>query len=170
MQLCAALRMRWSDIGAYDHEQHAHQVMSKEQTTVEKLMYGSELVAARMATEMIIKLIDTYSVWLGCRWMDPPYCSETMNMSVLLSTNVPSSQLRKKHNAIAYHRVREAIAGGVIRFAKVLPVDNFADVLTKPLPKDTFLTLINPILFRKPDSFTAAMSIDGREGARTVRV
>jgi hypothetical protein len=31
------------------------------------------------------------------------------NMSVVLNTTVPSSVLKKKHNAIAYHRVREAI-------------------------------------------------------------
>jgi hypothetical protein len=30
------------------------------------------------------------------------------NMSVVLNTAVPSSVLKKKHNAISYHRVREA--------------------------------------------------------------
>ena len=42
----------------------------------------------------------------------------------------------KKHNAIAYHRVREAIAGGIICFAKVDSKGNLANCLTKPLPKD----------------------------------
>ena len=141
--------------------------LSKRQKTVETSTYGSELVAARMATELIIEY--RYMLRMFGVPIDGPTLMLGDNMSVLLSTSVPSSQLRKKHNAIAYHRVREAIAGGVIRFAKVLSADNFADVLTKPLPKDTFLTLINPILFRKPDSFTAAKSIDGGEGTRTVR-
>jgi len=38
------------------------------------------------------------------------------NMSVVLNTSVPSSVLKKKHNAIAYHRVREAIASVVIPY------------------------------------------------------
>jgi hypothetical protein len=41
------------------------------------------------------------------------------NMSVVLNTTVPSSFLKKKHNAIAYHRVREAIAARIMRFAYI---------------------------------------------------
>ena len=96
------------------------------------------------------------------------------NRSVVLNTTVPSSQLRKKHNAIAYHRVREAIAGGVIRFAKVDTKDNLADVLTKPLGTDGFLELISGVLFRKPRSFRAVAKqkdkdLDRKEGARLGR-
>ena len=40
------------------------------------------------------------------------------NMSVVLNTTVPSSSLKKKCNAIAYHRVREAIAENTINIAK----------------------------------------------------
>jgi hypothetical protein len=39
------------------------------------------------------------------------------NMSVDLNTTVPSSVLKKKHNTIAYHRVREDIAARIMRFA-----------------------------------------------------
>jgi hypothetical protein len=38
------------------------------------------------------------------------------NTSVVLNTSVPSSVLKKKQNAIAYHRFREAIAAGILRF------------------------------------------------------
>jgi hypothetical protein len=38
-------------------------------------------------------------------------------MSVFLNATVPSSSLKKKHNTIAYQRVREAIAASVMRFA-----------------------------------------------------
>jgi hypothetical protein len=37
------------------------------------------------------------------------------NMPVLLNTIVPSSVLKKKHNAIADHLVREAIADRIMR-------------------------------------------------------
>ncbi len=38
---------------------------------------------------------------------------------------------KKKHNAIAYHRVREAVAAGTIRIAYEPSETNLADLLTK---------------------------------------
>jgi hypothetical protein len=38
---------------------------------------------------------------------------------VVLNTKNPSSVLKKKHNAIAYHRVRETIAARIMRFAYI---------------------------------------------------
>ena len=52
-------------------------------------------------------------------------------MSVVLNTSVPSSVLKKKHTKIAYHRVREAIAAKVMRFAYVKCKENVSDVTTK---------------------------------------
>jgi hypothetical protein len=49
--------------------------------------------------------------------LDGPELMLRDNMSVLLNITVPSSVLKKKHNAIAYHRVREAIAARIMRFA-----------------------------------------------------
>ena len=72
-------------------------------------------------------------------------------MSVVLNTTVPSSVLKKKHNAIAYHRVREAIAAGIIRFYHIRSEDNLADVLTNPLPHCIFYRLIRPWLFCAPE-------------------
>ena len=59
------------------------------------------------------------------------------NMLVVLNTTVPSSALKKKCNAIAYHRVREAIAAKIIKFGHIQSSENFADICTKQLqPKD----------------------------------
>jgi hypothetical protein len=63
------------------------------------------------------------------------------NMSVILNTTIPSSQLMKKHNAIAYYRVCEAIAGKIVKFVHIKSTENIADVLTKPLPNEQFLGL-----------------------------
>ena len=76
------------------------------------------------------------------------------NMSVVLNTTIPSSQLKKKHNAIAYHRVREAIAGKIIRFAHIASTENVADILTKPLGNDAFQYLMRKHLYRKPSNWT----------------
>ena len=63
---------------------------------------------------------------------------------------VLSSALKKKHNAIAYYRVREAIAARLIRFCHIDSKIKVADVLTKPLDNQTFHLLIRPFLFRNP--------------------
>ena len=41
------------------------------------------------------------------------------NQSVLTNSTVPHSQLNKRHNALAYHRVQEAIAAAVMKFFKI---------------------------------------------------
>jgi hypothetical protein len=89
--------------------------ISKRQKTVETSIYGSELVASRVATELILEIrymlrslgvaLDGSSLMLGD------------DMSVVLNTTVSSSVLKKKHNSIANHRVREAIAARIMRFA-----------------------------------------------------
>jgi hypothetical protein len=70
------------------------------------------------------------------------------NISVVLNTTVPSSVLKKKHNAIAYHPVREAIAARIMRFAYIKSEENVSDVLTKPLSNEKFHNLMKRLLFR----------------------
>ena len=59
----------------------------------------------------------------------------------------PESPLKKKHAAINYHRVREAIAAGTIQVAKEDTQTNLADILTKPLPGPRLRELIGHILW-----------------------
>ena len=120
---------------------------SKRQKTVETSTYGSEMVAARIATEMIMEF--RYKL----RMLGVPVHEPAMllgdNESVIMSSTLPSSKIKKKHNACAYHRIREAIAAGVMRFAYVKSAENYADCLTKALGKDAFHSLVQPTLFRK---------------------
>ena len=53
------------------------------------------------------------------------------NQSVLTNSTVPHSQLNKRHNALAYHRVREAIAAAVMKFFKIDGKKNPSDILSK---------------------------------------
>jgi len=82
--------------------------------------------------------------------LDGPAVMLGDNMSVVLNTTVPSSPLKKKHQACNYHRIREAIAANIVRFAHVESVNNYADLLTKPLPPATHQALVKPWLFRQP--------------------
>ena len=52
-------------------------------------------------------------------------------MSVITNLSVPSSVLRKRHNAICYHRVREAQTAGIIRVGWIEGKHNIADLFTK---------------------------------------
>ena len=62
------------------------------------------------------------------------YCD---NEAVTKNVMNPESTLKRKHNSIAYHRTREAVAAGTIRVTKEDGTTNLADVLTKLLPQAT---------------------------------
>ncbi len=118
---------------------------SKRQNTVETSTFGSEFIAAKIAVELIEGL--RYKLWMFGVPIDGPanvYCD---NNSVVTNSIRPESTLKKKHNAIAYHKVREAIAQGTIRIAKEPGETNLADILTKPLPGPRMRTFIQHILY-----------------------
>ena len=118
---------------------------SKRQNTVEASTFGSEFIALRIAVEMIEGL--RYKLrMMGIRIKGPctVFCD---SQAVVLNTTRPESQLKKKHCAIAYHRVREAIAARIIRIVKIDGTENLADILTKPLPGPRLRELARDILW-----------------------
>ena len=72
------------------------------------------------------------------------------NNSVVLSCTMHNSVLKKKHAACSYHRVREAIVGGILKFSHVPSELNYADILTMPVPGPLFRQLVHALLFRVP--------------------
>ena len=87
---------------------------SKKQSTVEMTTYGSEFVAAKIATKLIMDL--RYSL----RYLEVPIKSKSYmfgdNRSVVTSATLPHSTLSKRHNILTLYRVREAIATKIIDF------------------------------------------------------
>jgi hypothetical protein len=71
---------------------------------VETSTYGSELIASRIASELILEIM--YKLLSLGVALDGPALMLGDNMSVVLYATVPSSVLKKKHNEIAYHHVR----------------------------------------------------------------
>jgi len=69
------------------------------------------------------------------------------NASVLTNSTDLASTLKKKHNSIAYHKIREAVAAGTIRIAWVDSEKNLADLLTKPLTGSKLHGLCEKILY-----------------------
>ena len=91
-----------------------YKTISKRQSTVESSTYGSELVASRIAVDLAIEIRYVLRM-LGVKILGPTLLLGD-NKSVILNSSTPSSVLKKKHCAINYHRVREAIAAQVVKF------------------------------------------------------
>ena len=72
------------------------------------------------------------------------------NKGVVLNTTLPSSTLKKKHNAIAYHRVREAVAAKIINIHHIDGKENVADLLTKALDGTSFRKHVHTCLQKIP--------------------
>ena len=139
---------------------------SKKQSTVETATYGSEFVAARVATEHIMDLRYTLRM-LGAPLDGPAYMFGD-NMSVVTSSTVPTSTLKKRHNALSYHRIREAIAMKIIKFGFVGSKDNFADPLTKFLSNGEAYPLLKPHLFWPSRSALDSVTPDPHSDPRGV--
>ena len=107
---------------------------SKRQNTVESSTFGSEFVAMKIATEMIEGL--RYKLRMLGIEIDGPANVFCDNESVVKNVTKPESTLTKKHNAVAYHKVREAAAAGTLRVCHEPGKQNVADMLTKILPRD----------------------------------
>jgi hypothetical protein len=118
---------------------------SKRQNTVESSTFGSEFVAMRTAVELIQGLRQKLR-WFGIS-IEGPANVYGDNESVINSAQKPEITLSKKHNGIAYHKCREAVASGMIRVAYENTLSNLADLLTKPLPQPRREVLIDCFMY-----------------------
>jgi hypothetical protein len=102
---------------------------SKKQATVETATYGSEFVAARTCVEQIIDLRLAF-YYLGVPLRSTSYMFGD-NKTVVDSSMNPYGKLHKRHTALSFHRVREAVASGMVGFYHLASEDNPADILSK---------------------------------------
>jgi len=115
---------------------------SKRQATVDTSTYGSELVVARIAVDLLVEM--RYKLRMLGAPIETPSVMYGDNMSVVLSTTFPLSTLKKKHQALAWHCVCEACAAGIIVFTYVPSAENIADCLTKALSPMVYSQLVKP--------------------------
>lgn len=73
------------------------------------------------------------------------------NKSVVDSSMIPHHKLHKRHNALSLHRVREAIASGIIRFFHIDSEENPADMLSKHWGYQQIWPILQPLLFWRGD-------------------
>jgi len=102
---------------------------SKRQNTVKSSTFGSEFIALKTAIEMIIGL----RFKLRCFGIQIDGSTNIMcdNEPVTKNVRIPQSTLSKKHNAVAYHKCREAVAANIYRCAHEPSPTNLADLFTK---------------------------------------
>lgn len=117
---------------------------SKRQNTVETSTFGSEFIALRIAVELTEALRYKLRMF-GVPLSGPAriYCD---NESVVNSSTIPESRLKKKHYSIAYHRIREAVAAGTILIYYEQTDSNLADLFTKSLTANKREPLIQGLL------------------------
>ena len=122
----------------------------KKQSTVACATFGSEFVAAKTATEK------GYDLRYTLRMMGIPVDYKTYvfgdNTAVITQSTIPHSQLGKRHNALAYHFTREAIATGMIRMFHIAGIENPADCMTKFLGYQECIRILKPVLFWSGDT------------------
>jgi hypothetical protein len=134
---------------------------SKKQATVEKATYGSEFVAARICVEQIIDVRNTL------RYLGVPIRDESFmfgdNKSIVDSSMQLNAKLHKRHTMLSFHRVREAIAAGIVTFLSKSEVDNPANIFRKHWGYSQMKERLKVLLFWEGDT------ADIQEGEATFR-
>jgi hypothetical protein len=123
---------------------------SKKQATVETATYGSEFIAGRTCVDQIIDLRTTLR-YLGVPIRPRSYVFGD-NKSMVDSSTIPHSKLHKRHNALSFHRVREAVASKIITMYHLDGIYNPADILSKHWGYQQIWRNLRPILFYKGDT------------------
>ena len=126
--------------------------LSKRQGSIASSIYAAEFSALRTATEEAQSL--RYMLrCLGCN-IPCDGSSPTRifgdNLSVILNSQNPAADLSKKHVAISFHVVREAVAAGIIEPYWLKGKYNTPDIMTKQIPVTEFKIHCDYIYWR-PD-------------------
>ena len=104
--------------------------------------FGAEFVALQIATELIISFRYKLRMFgIPVMGYSNVFCD---NESVYKNVAFAESTLRKKHNSICFHRVRECV--GIILVHKVDTTFNLSDMLTKSLPAAQRIALRQKIM------------------------
>ncbi len=123
---------------------------SKKQSTVETSTYGAEFLSGRTCVEQGMDLRITLR-YLGVRLREANYMFGD-NKSMVDSSTIPDSRLHKRHVALSWHRVREAIASSVYRLYHIDGKLNPADILSKHWSYMAIYRLLRPLLFYSGDT------------------
>jgi hypothetical protein len=124
---------------------------SKKQATVETATFGSEFIAARTTIDQVIDLQTTL------RYLRIPIRKRGYifgdNKAVIDSSSTPHAKLHKGHNALSFHRVREAVASKCVLIFHLPGEYNPADILSKHWAYASVWQTMNALLFTRGDTW-----------------
>ena len=122
------------------------------QGSIASSTYAAEFSALRTATEEAIGL--RYMLrCLGCNVPSDKSCPTRIfsdSFSVVQNCQNPAADLSKKHVAISFHLVREAIAASIFAPYWLKGEYNISDIMTKQIPRGPFKEHCKYIFWR-PD-------------------
>ena len=123
---------------------------SKLQSTVETATFGSEGAAGRTCTEQVMALRN------DLRYLGVPIEGSSLvfgdNESVVNSSSIPHYKIKKRHNALSFHRIREAIAAKIIRMYHIAGSQNPSDILSKHWDMPAVWNSLKPLMFWQGDT------------------
>jgi hypothetical protein len=103
-------------------------VAQQETKDDESLTFGLEFVALKIATEAKALQYKLRMFKIPINRPTSGFCDNKLVVTNLMN---PESTLNKKHNTVAYHKLRESLAMRAIRIAHEQGKENCSDVLTK---------------------------------------
>jgi hypothetical protein len=122
---------------------------SKNQGTVETATYGSEGISARICVEQAMDHRTTF------RYLGAPITTPSImfgDNEAIVGSRVPTARLHKRHNALSFHRIREAIAANIVNFHHIGGKINPADILSKHWGYQQVWRQLRPLLFWSGDT------------------
>ena len=85
------------------------------------------------------------------------------NESVVNTAARPEGRLLKRHNALAYHRTREAIAADILQFYHVAGDTNPADICNKHWDYASIWKTLQPIMFWTGNTADLIVKEEGKD-------
>jgi hypothetical protein len=124
---------------------------SKRQATVVTANFGSDFTAAMIAVDQIIDLRAILR-YLGVPVREKSYIFGD-NQAVVSNSTIPHSSLNKRHNALAYHRVREMISAKILGYYWIDDKRNQLDIVIKHWSYPKVWHLLKTTFFYSGDTF-----------------
>jgi hypothetical protein len=118
---------------------------------VETATFGSEFIAARTTIDQIIDLWTTLC-YLGIPIREKSYVFGD-NKTVINASSTPHAKLHKRHNALSFHHVREAVTSKYVTIFHLPGEYNPADILSKHWAYALVWQTMNALLFAWGDTW-----------------
>jgi hypothetical protein len=124
---------------------------SKKQATVETATFGLEFITARTTINQIVDLRTTLC-YLGIPIQEKSYVFRD-NKTVIDASSTPHAKLHKRHNALSFHHVREAVTSKYVTIFHLPGKYNPADILSKHWAYALVWQTMNALLFAQGDTW-----------------